>query len=170
MMEIVKADPQHVHGIIDVCVAGYWATYGETHSKEYIERVINVFYNPERVLTEVTLTDRNWGGYFVALDGGEVVGAGGGGMIGETAGEVFVLYLKPGRRNEGIGTLLLNAITKQQKEEFGATEQWVSVQKGNAKGIPFYEARGFRFQQEQIGYENAEQENYVSLRYYRRLD
>jgi ribosomal protein S18 acetylase RimI-like enzyme len=62
-------------------------------------------------------------------------------MINDTAGEVFVLYLGPNRRNEGIGTMLLEAITKQQKEEYNASEQWVSVQKGNEKGIPFYEAR-----------------------------
>ncbi|TWT13341.1 GNAT family N-acetyltransferase [Planomicrobium sp. CPCC 101079] len=168
-MEIVKAGPQHVQGIIDVCAAGYWATYSETHSKEYIERVIDEFYNRERVLSEVTDTNRNWGGYFVALDGGEVVGAGGGGMNGEGSGEVFVLYLKPDRRNEGIGTRLLDAITKQQKEEFGAHEQWVSVGKGNQKGIPFYEAKGFAFQQEQQGYGNSKGENYISLRYYRNL-
>ncbi|MGF7127417.1 GNAT superfamily N-acetyltransferase [Natronobacillus azotifigens] len=52
-------------------------------------------------------------------------------------GELFVLYLDPTRRNEGIGTKLLDAITQQQKEEFGAEKQWVSVQKGNRKGILF---------------------------------
>ena len=63
-------------------------------------------------------------------------------MIEDNFGEVFVLYLNPSRRNEGIGTMILDAITKQQKEEYNATEQWVSVAKGNQKGIPFYEAKG----------------------------
>ncbi|MEN1936613.1 GNAT family N-acetyltransferase [Paenibacillus sp. 102] len=53
-----------------------------------------------------------------------------------------MLYLNPSRRGEGIGTMLLHAITERQIEQ-GAIEQWVSVMKGNQKGIPFYEARGF---------------------------
>lgn len=167
MIKICKAIPIHVEGIAKVCSDGYRATYGETHSKEYIERIINEFYNTERILDEVTNTSRYWGGYFVAVENDEVVGAGGGGMINDKAGEVFVLYLNPNRRNEGIGSKLLAAITKQQKEEFNASEQWVSVQKGNQKGIPFYESRGFIFQHEQNGYGNAEGEEYISLRYCR---
>ena len=112
---------------------------------------------------------REWGGYFVAVEENEVIGAIGGGMINQIVGEVFVLYLKPDRRNEGIGTMLLNALTKQQKEEFKATEQWVSVVKGNQKGIPFYEAKGFVFKNEQNGYGNSEEEEYCSLRYCREI-
>lgn len=169
MIKICKANPIHVQGIAKVCSDGYRATYGETHSREYIDRIINEFYNTERILDEVTKNSRYWGGYFVAVENDEVVGAGGGGMINDTAGEVFVLYLNPNRRNEGIGTMLLQAITKQQKEEFNASEQWVSVQKGNEKGIPFYEARGFIFQHERNGYGNADGEDYISLRYRRQL-
>lgn len=169
MIEICKANPIHVQGIAKVCSDGYRATYGETHSKEYIERIISEFYHTDRIFEEVTQTNRYWGGYFVAVENNKVVGAGGGGMINDTDGEVFVLYLDPNRRNEGIGTMLLEAITKQQKEEFNASKQWVSVQKGNEKGIPFYEARGFVYQHEQSGYGNADGEDYISLRYCRQL-
>jgi GNAT superfamily N-acetyltransferase len=62
--------------------------------------------------------DRQWGGYFAAVDDDLVVGAGGGGMTGDTIGELFVLYMDPLRRNEGIGTQLLDAITEQQKAVF----------------------------------------------------
>ncbi|MEH7179802.1 GNAT family N-acetyltransferase [Neobacillus vireti] len=169
MIKICKANPEHVQGIAKVCSDGYRATYSETHSREYIERIIKEFYNIERILNEVSNTSRHWGGYFAAVENSEVIGAGGGGMISDSAGEVFVLYLNPNRRNEGIGSRLLEAITKQQKDEFHAREQWVSVQKGNNKGIPFYEARGFIFQNEQHGYGNAEGENYLSLRYWRSI-
>lgn len=168
MIEVVQATPAHVAGICQVCADGYRATYADLCTREYIERIIREFYNEERVLKEVTKTDRSWGGYFVAVEDGRVVGAGGGGMIGEWTGEVFVLYVAPNRRNEGIGTRLLDAITRQQKG-YGATEQWVSVFKGNRKGIPFYEARGFVFQHEQPAYENRDGENYVSLRYKRSI-
>jgi GNAT superfamily N-acetyltransferase len=167
MIKICKANRDYVHGISKVCSEGYRATYSKTHSKGYIERIIKEFYNTERIMSEVSTTSKQWGGYFVALENDEVVGAGGGGMISGTAGEVFVLYLDPSRRNEGIGTKLLDAITKQQKEDYNATEQWVSVNKDNIKGIPFYEARGFVLQHEQHGYGNEVGESYISLRYCR---
>lgn len=166
MIHILKANEAHVKGISKVCSDGNWATYRDIYTKEYIERVIEEFYNEERILKEVTTSDRHWGGYFVAIEDDKVLGAGGGGMISETEADLYVLYLDPARRNEGIGTLLLNAITWQQKEEFHASKQWVSVQKGNQKGIPFYEARGFVFDREQDGYGNKE-EDYRSLRYSR---
>lgn len=111
-------------------------------------------------------SNKEWGGYFVAVEDEEVVGAGAGGMIEETIGEVFVLYLNPERRNEGIGSMILDAITAQQKR-WGAKEQWVSVQKGNDKGIPFYEAKGFSLQYEKQGYGNEAGEDFISLRYCR---
>ncbi|UTE78523.1 GNAT family N-acetyltransferase [Rossellomorea sp. KS-H15a] len=166
MIHIQKANEGHGKGIKKVCSEGYWATYRDIYTKEYIERVIEEFYNEERILKEVTTSDRNWGGYFVALENSEVIGAGGGGMISENEGELYVLYLDPNRRNEGIGTRLLDAITQQQKEEFHAGKQWVSVQKGNQKGIPFYEAKGFVYESEQPVYGN-EQGEYRSLRYSR---
>ncbi|SDJ77247.1 GNAT family N-acetyltransferase [Sediminibacillus albus] len=169
MIQIKKADSSHVAGISKVCSDGYWATYRKIRSEEYIKRNIKEFYNLERIELEVTETSREWGGYLVAVEENEVIGAVGGGMTNETAGEVFVLYLNPNRRNEGIGTLLLKALTKQQKEEFNATEQWVSVAKGNQKGIPFYEARGFVFKKEQKAYGNSEGENYIALRYFREI-
>ena len=169
MIEILKANITHVEGITKVCSRAYWATYKELRSEEYIKRVIKEFYHHERIMKEVTDTGREWGGYFVAVEDNEVIGAIGGGMISEASGEVFVLYLDPNRRNEGIGTKLLEALTKQQKEEYQAKEQWVSVAKGNKKGIPFYEARGFHFNSEQLAYGNAEGDHYSSLRYVRRI-
>ena len=57
-------------------------------------------------------------------------------------GNVYVLYLNPALRGHGMGTALLEFMTKQQRSA-GATEQWVSVTEGNDLGIPFYLARGF---------------------------
>ncbi|UOR12579.1 GNAT family N-acetyltransferase [Halobacillus amylolyticus] len=166
MISIIKANKKHIKGIAKVCTDGYWSTYRYSHSKEYIERIVEEFYNEQRIKQEVTTSNRGWGGYFVAVEDRVVLGAGGGGMISEKTGEVYVMYLNPSRRNEGIGTKLLAAITNQQKE-WGAEEQWVSVTKGNQKGIPFYEARGFQYSDEKESYSNTSEENYLSLRYYR---
>ncbi|MFD2924724.1 GNAT family N-acetyltransferase [Halobacillus naozhouensis] len=158
MVHVIKAKPNHVQGISEVCSDATRATYKDIYTQEYIERIIKEFYDPERISEEVKTANRQWGGYFVAVENGEVLGACGGGMISETAGEVFVLYLNPKRRNEGIGTKLLEAVTNQQKSEFHAFEQWVSVQKSNSKGIPFYVAKGFLYKHEQRGYGNNENE------------
>lgn len=168
MISICKATPEHVEGISNVCADGYRATYFNIYPKEYINRIIRNFYNYDRIFSDVTTFSKGWGGYFVALENSAVVGAAGGGMIGENVAELFVIYLDPTRRNEGIGTLLLEVITAQQKE-FGAKEQWVSVTKNNQKGIPFYEARGFTFQSEKDGYGNVVGEDYISLRYRREI-
>lgn len=169
MIQIEQANLSHVQGISAVCAAGYRATYSDSHSSKYIERIIKEFYHPERIAVEVANKSKDWGGYYVALDNARVIGAAGGGMISNTEGEMYVLYMDPSRRNEGIGTRLLAAVTERQKTEFNASGQWVSVQKGNTKGIPFYEARGFLFKHEQKSYANEEGEEYISLRYYREI-
>ncbi|MBY0095554.1 GNAT family N-acetyltransferase [Mesobacillus maritimus] len=167
-MDIKRADITHAEGISKVCSQAYRATYKDTHSQEYIERTIAEFYHLERIREEITVESEGWDGWFVAIEAGEVVGAIGGGMIGKNISEVFVLYLDPERRREGIGTLLLNVLTEVQTEK-GATQQWVSVAKGNQKGIPFYEAKGFVFAEEQQSFGNSMDEKYVSLRYYREI-
>jgi ribosomal protein S18 acetylase RimI-like enzyme len=168
MIEIKQADVNHINGIIQVCSEGYRDTYKDTHTKEYIERIIGDFYNNERVEEEVLHISDGWNGYFVAIDDGVVVGAIGGGLIDKDQSEVFVLYLDPHRRGEGIGTKLLQALTEIQQKK-GSRKQWVSVAKGNEKGIPFYEARNFQLVNEQTSYGNTDDEEYVSLRYCREI-
>ncbi|WP_085524327.1 GNAT family N-acetyltransferase [Tuberibacillus sp. Marseille-P3662] len=167
MIEVRRGSSEHVPGIARVCSEGCLDTYKGIRSEANILRNNRTFYNHDRIYQELNETE-GWDGYFVALDQGEVVGAIGGGMTGHNRSEIYVLYLDPHRRGEGIGTQLLNDITEVQMKK-GAEEQWVSVQKGNDKGIPFYEARGFKHHSEQAAYSNAPDENYVSLRYVRPL-
>lgn len=167
MIEVKRGLPEHIEGISRVCSEGCLDTYGEIRSLENIKRNNKIFYNHDRIYHELDEAD-GWDGYFVALDDGLVVGAIGGGMIDEGKSEVYVLYLDPKRRGEGIGTQLLNHLTDIQRKN-GSKEQWVSVQKGNYKGIPFYEARGFNFMDEKEAFSNSEGENYVSLRYRRNI-
>ena len=140
-MKIRKAIPADVEGICQVCSAGQRDTYTELRTPEETERIIAGFYNPERILGEV-LNPVDWNGWWVALEKGSVVGAGGGGFLPPGSSELYVLYLEPSRRGEGIGTKLLQAITEELYEQ-GAREQWVAVTPDNQKGIPFYQARGF---------------------------
>jgi ribosomal protein S18 acetylase RimI-like enzyme len=124
--------------------------------------VIAEYYNPERIRSEIEAPE-GWDGWLVAVEEETVVGAGGGGIIAPGVGEVFVLYLDPTRRGEGIGTLLLEAITEQQRGQ-GAREQWVSVEPDNEKGLPFYRARGFEVRGERPAWGTKPEEGQVSLR------
>ena len=164
-----KAVPGDEQGIVDVCVAGQWNTYKNLYSHDYIEKVIEKFYTVERIEKEIKQTSKEWNGYFVAVQDNKIVGAIGGGVYDEHIAEVYVLYLDPERRNQGIGTKLLHYLTEVQKNKYGATEQWVSVAKDNILGIPFYKARGFHFQEEQQSYESNEDDHSISLRYKRKI-
>lgn len=168
MITIEKATKEHIKGIAKVCIDAYWSTYGDLLSSEYIERMIAEFYTYDRISKDIATTNRAWNGWFVAIDHGEVIGAGAGGMISENHGELFVLYADPHRRNAGIGTMILDAVTKDLKK-YGAKEQWVSVTKNNYKGIPFYEAKGFICVHEQYEYGVIEGEEYKALRYHREI-
>lgn len=165
-MEIRKAQAQDAAGIKRVCTAGYRSTYRDLLPHDEIERIIEKFYNEPRIMGEIENTNQEWNGWFVAVENGEVIGAGGGGFTGATVAEIFVLYLDPDRKYQGIGTKLLEAITQDQKAR-GARTQWVAVAKGNGMAIPFYEARGFEFQYEEAAYGMPESDNYKSLRYER---
>ncbi|MCO7126446.1 GNAT family N-acetyltransferase [Sporolactobacillus shoreicorticis] len=167
-MEIRRACLSDVGGIMDVCSEGYRKTYESLISQHDIEKIIAQFYNKGRIKREILTINRGWNGWFVADDHGKVVGAGGGGFTDDKKSELFVLYLDPSRKREGIGTKLLDAITDDQINH-GATEQWVSVFKGNTMGISFYEAMGFECQCEGSTYALPEREGFVSLRYRRLL-
>jgi ribosomal protein S18 acetylase RimI-like enzyme len=162
------AESSDAAGIARVCAEGWRNTYAGIYTPEHVESVIAEYYTVERIRGEIAAPE-GWDGWIVAIEDGSVVGAGGGGMIEPRAGEVFVLYLDPRRRREGIGTLLLDAITRQQLAQ-GAREQWVSVEPENEKGLPFYEARGFQVQGRRPAWGSAPEEARFSLRLVRRLD
>lgn len=167
-ISIRPARPGDAEGIARVCAEGWRDTYKGIYAPERIESVIAEYYTPERIAAEIT-APQGWDGWIVAADRDVVVGAGGGGMIEPGVGEIFVLYLDPTRRREGIGTLLLDAITEQELAH-GAREQWVSVEPENAKGLPFYEARGFEVQGERPSWGSTPEQRLISLRLMRQLE
>jgi GNAT superfamily N-acetyltransferase len=131
-----------VAAICRICAAGYRLTTRGLLPDETVDRLVEDFYSVERVTGEVAPTGRSWQGYLVAEVDGEVVGAAGGGMVADHVGQLYVIYLDLDRRGRGLGTALLEEVTRQQLA-LGATRQRVSVLAGNAHGVPFYRARGF---------------------------
>ena len=132
-------------------------------SAEYQEENIAFWYNLHRIKKDIQA------GFYshIALIDSKVAGVIGGGMTGPGAAEIFVFYVEEDYRYQGIGRQLLNALTQMQLEK-GALEQWVSVQEGNQKGIPFYEARGFLYKGKQEE-TTSTGEIQASLRYSREL-
>ena len=165
---IRRAAIDDAEGIARVCAAGWRDTYRGMMKPERIEAVIAEYYTPERIRREIAAPE-GWDGWIVAVEDDTVIGAGGGGMTGPGAGEIFVLYLEPARRGEGIGTRLLEAITDQQRAQ-GAREQWVSVEPENAKGLPFYHARGFQDRGTRPAWGGTPGDGRVSLRLMRHLE
>lgn len=140
---IKKPWPEHTSDIARVCAAGWKQTVEGKLSEAYQNQNIAYWYNDDKVLADIKSGDYS----HIALVDSKVIGAIGGAMTGPSRGEVFVLYVDESYRYQGIGRRLLAELTKKQVTE-GAQEQWVSVEKDNWRGIPFYEARGFVVQEE----------------------
>ena len=127
------ARPEDAEGIARVCSAG-WRDTLQRHQGARAHRGDHrrVLHRIRREIAEL----EGWDGWIAAVEDDTVVGAGGGGMVGSGVGEIFVLYLEPARRGEGIGTLLLEAITEQQRVR-GAREQWGERRAGQTpRGFP----------------------------------
>lgn len=160
---IVKPDIKHTEGIAKVCSTGWRQTVEGQLSEEYQNKNVDFWYNHGKVYDDILA-----GMYsYVALDNQDVAGVIGAGISKETSGEIFVLYVDETYRYKGIGRLLLEKVTIDQLSQ-GITKQWVSVQDGNQRGIPFYEARGFLFQHKRVSYTDTN-EKQVSLRYIRHI-
>jgi GNAT superfamily N-acetyltransferase len=136
-------------------------------SQAEIEATIAEWYSLERITADV-INPEGWNGWWVVLDDKQIIGAGGAAFHPPASSELYVIYMDPDRRGEGAGTLLLNAITEELITQ-GAREQWVAVTPGNLKGIPFYEARGFRRCGSRPAFGSTFQEGRESLLYWRAL-
>lgn len=164
-MTVTITEPtiDHAEAISTICAAGWKQTVEGLLSEEYQEENVALWYNPNRIKKDIQA------GFYshIALIDSKVAGVIGGGMAGPGAAEVFVFYMDEEYRYQGVGRQLLNALTQMQIEK-GALEQWVSVQEGNQKGIPFYEARGFLYKGKRVETISTGEQQ-VSLRYSREL-
>lgn len=164
-VKIIKARQSHVADICRICSDGWRETYRDILPEQEIESTIEEFYNPKRVATEIE-SPKDWDGWLVAIAENVVVGTGGGGMINEKMGEVFVIYVDPSQKRKGIGSTLLESITKQQRNQ-GAIEQWVSIVPENQIARAFYEKHGFELAGERDAY--GESTEHSSLRLKRQI-
>ncbi|WP_328466085.1 GNAT family N-acetyltransferase [Actinoplanes sp. NBC_00393] len=161
MLEVRAARDEDVEAICDICARAYHATYTGLVSSDYLNRMLEEFYQPERVAKAVAATPPDWLGYQVVTDSQRVRGFAAGGIVGPGVGELFTLYLDPGERGRGLGTLLLDRVTDQLRA-LGATEMWAAALAGNEQGMPSYRARGFLKEGERRAYGATDAEDYRS--------
>ena len=161
MAEVRPARDEDVEAICDICARAYQATYGELVSAGYLDRILDEAYHPEPVGKKITAAPPDWLGFQVIEEDGRVTGFAAGGIVRPGVGELFTLYLEPGELGRGLGTLLLDRVTEQLREQ-GATEMWAAVLAGNELGLPFYRARGFVKAGERKAYGTTEAEDYWS--------
>lgn len=168
-IEIRKAIPSDAEEIVSLLIESQWFTYSSLYSAQYIKQMISHYYSLERVAKEIVTITPKWHGYYVAIFKNTVIGIIGGGLAEKGVGEIYIFYVKPSLIGQGVGSRLLTFYSKIQKHQFHATEQQVLVAKGNSKGIPFYENKGFTYCGEQPTYgSNAEDDDW-SLKYIRPL-
>lgn len=144
MVRVRRAELRDVPAIIGICSDSWRETYKDIVPQSYIDQVISEYYNRKRVGEEVTETSPYFHGYWVAEVAGQVLGCIGGGIDDQGAGHIYVFYVQPDCKRQGIGRALLESFTAHQKETYGIGEQWItSLMEGNSVGQSFYEKQGF---------------------------
>ncbi len=162
MVQIRKAKLDDAESIRSICIGGWQDAYTGIVPQDYIDRMTAQFYTLEGIRNQI-IHIQNWDGWIVADNNGKIVGTGGGGITSQPGqGEVYVLFVEPAHRGQGTGTALLQEITNLQKQQ-GAHEQRALVFKGNQKGLPFFQARGFVIKEEQPAPGSRQEEHIVSL-------
>ena len=142
MLAIRFAQEKDAEAIVKICSEAWRNTYAHLYSEAYIAKVISEFYAIDRVRQECLTSTKEWHGYMVAEQNGEIVGCIGGACEG-TKGLVYVLYLTPNLKRQGIGTALLTFLTDYQKATYDIVTQEVYATTDNTIATSFYEKQGF---------------------------
>ena len=82
---IRRATRNDATAITDVLITSQWFTYEKLYSEDYITKLIDQYYNVQRIEQEIVSINEEWHGYFIAETDGKIVGAIGGGMTSKTA-------------------------------------------------------------------------------------
>ncbi|WP_049915367.1 GNAT family N-acetyltransferase [Haloferax mucosum] len=140
-MFVRTARAADVSSIAHICAEGWRDAAGDIAPADEVDSAVETRFAESRLRREVQTAD-DMHGWVVAVEDGEVVAAGGGGMTGERRGEVFSLHAHPDVRGSGAGTALLRTMTAQHVVS-GAREQWASCLDGDEHTLSFYQSRGF---------------------------
>ncbi|AFK19714.1 GNAT family N-acetyltransferase [Haloferax mediterranei ATCC 33500] len=140
-MFVRTARAADVSDIAHICAEGWRDAAANIVAPTEVGSVVDARFSESRLHREVRKAD-DIHGWVVAVEDGEVVAAGGGGMTDKRRGEVFSLHTHPDVRGSGAGTALLRTMTAKHVVS-GAREQWASCLDGDEDTLSFYRARGF---------------------------
>jgi GNAT superfamily N-acetyltransferase len=132
-IHVRRATPSHAPMIRDIAHAAWRATYRELLRDETIEWFLDRAYSEERVGLRIERHET----WVAELDG--VVSAFAESEIRPDRVTLVAIYADPARRGLGLGTALLDTITRLHPHLPVAADVLV----GNDRGEMFYEARGF---------------------------
>ncbi|WP_409276235.1 GNAT family N-acetyltransferase [Neobacillus sp. SCS-31] len=117
------------------------ATYEGIIPREVQERFLNSAYNDDRMKQR-----RERSLMLVADEDGRVTGFANFSPVRDGGkAELYAIYLLPEVQGKGIGTALLNEGVAQSD---GVKEVYINVERDNAIGKAFYEAKGFKVVEE----------------------
>ncbi len=138
-IQIRRAGVQDAVGIADVAQRTWKDTYAEIILPATQERFLGRWYTPA-ALGEAMGRSESW--FYVAAVGEEVIGFAQFMLREDRRGELTRIYVLPAWQRRRVGSHLLkeglNALSTN-----GVEEVFVHVERGNGKGIGFYERRGF---------------------------
>ncbi len=152
-VEVRVAVAQDAVGIGKVARRTWNDAYAGIILPENQERLLGRWYAPA-ALEEAIGRSESW--FYVAVVQGEVIGFAQFMMREDGRGELTRIYVLPEWQRQGVGSDLLREGLAALSTH-GAEEVFVHVEKGNARGIGFYERRGFH-QLREFSVELPEQE------------
>jgi ribosomal protein S18 acetylase RimI-like enzyme len=152
-MQIRDAEPGDADRITAVARASWHAAYDEVLGTETVDTVVDEWYDPDSLETQIRQTESSDAAFLLGVDDGELLGFTSGGPARESetdpdAPDAFLsrLYVHPDSWGEGLGSTLTGRLARHLRDA-GYERVWLEVFEANARAYEFYEALGF----EQVG-------------------
>ena len=141
-IELRPATEADAEGIRNVARAAWHAAYSSMLEGDRIDRTVESWYAPERLIEDDIAPDER--PLFVAVADGTVVGFAEAPPDGDDTGlaHLYRIYVDPDHWGQGIGRALLERIQMTLRER-NFERLTVSVHADNEVGVAFYEAAGF---------------------------
>jgi ribosomal protein S18 acetylase RimI-like enzyme len=137
MINIQKANKNHINAIIKLATETWQATYCNIISQEQIDYMLNLFYSQKGIEQQINDTANH---FLVAIEKDVLVGYC---HCFEKKGHFYIskIYVHPSTQGKGIGQLLLNTLEKQATDlNFSIIE--LNVNRNNP-AKDFYLKNGF---------------------------
>lgn len=142
-VSIELATTEDIDQIVAICIEGYTRAVAAVKDKQKVQKKVEEYYYPEKILKEIENVSSKWSGWIVARLDGKVIGVIGGGIVDSKVAKISDLYIDTDYLREGIGKRLVDHLTQMQ-QLLGSHTQLVSLFKTNKESLLFCESLGFK--------------------------